>query len=226
MTEAEWLACEACEAPQLQLQYLSRNSTERKLRLFLCGCARTVWQYLTLEGTKRVVEVGELLADGLATEEAMSEAKEAIPGEFSDEETRTAWYAAAWIAVHTTDRFVNPFAPERTAPENGCQVAEMVIDALTQPGVLPGDPSRYSLLIRCIFGNPFRPIAVDPAWRSGNVMAIAQSIYDERAFDRMPILADALEDAGCTNADVLNHCRQPGEHVRGCWVVDLILGKE
>jgi hypothetical protein len=81
-------------------------------------------------------------------------------------------------------------------------------------------------LLRDIFGNPFRPVAVDPAWRTSNVTVLAQAIYDDRAFDRLPILADALEDAGCDNADILNHCRQPGEHVRGCWVVDLLLGKQ
>jgi hypothetical protein len=80
-------------------------------------------------------------------------------------------------------------------------------------------------LLRDIFGNPFRPVAVDPSWKTANVIGIAQAIYDERRFGELPILADALEDAGCANADVLGHCRQPGEHVRGCWVVDLILGK-
>jgi hypothetical protein len=54
---------------------------------------------------------------------------------------------------------------------------------------------------------------------------LAQAIDDERAFDRLPILADALEDAGCTDADLLNHCRGPGLHVMGCWVVDMLLGK-
>jgi hypothetical protein len=80
-------------------------------------------------------------------------------------------------------------------------------------------------ILRDIFTNAFRPIAVDPAWRTSNVTALAQSIYDDRAFERLPILADALEDAGCDNAHILNHCRSGGEHVRGCWVVDLILGK-
>ena len=73
------------------------------------------------------------------------------------------------------------------------------------------------------------PVRVEPAWFAWNdhtVPRIAQAIYGERAFDRMPILADALEDAGCDNADILGHCRQPGPHVRGCWVVDLLLGKE
>ena len=63
------------------------------------------------------------------------------------------------------------------------------------------------------------------AWNDGTIRKMAQVIYGDRAFDRLPLLADALEDAGCTDADILGHCRTPGEHVRGCWVVDLLLGK-
>jgi hypothetical protein len=81
-------------------------------------------------------------------------------------------------------------------------------------------------LLRDIFGNPFRAVAVKSSWRSSTVVSLAQAIYEEPAFDRLPILADALEDAGCDHADILEHCRGPGPHVRGCWVVDLILGKE
>ncbi len=66
---------------------------------------------------------------------------------------------------------------------------------------------------------------LDPAWLTPTVVSLADALYRDRAFDRLPILADALEEAGCTNADVLLHCRQPAEHVRGCWVVDLVLGK-
>jgi hypothetical protein len=80
-------------------------------------------------------------------------------------------------------------------------------------------------LLRCIFGNPFRPVAFDPKWRSETVVALAAAIYEERAFDRLPILADALEEAGCDHADVLSHCRGDGPHARGCWVVDGVLGK-
>lgn len=78
---------------------------------------------------------------------------------------------------------------------------------------------------RCIFGNPFRPVALDPGWRTEAVVGLATGIYADRAFARLPVLADALEDAGCANADVLGHCRGPGPHARGCWVVDLLLGK-
>jgi hypothetical protein len=79
--------------------------------------------------------------------------------------------------------------------------------------------------VRDIFGNPFRPVRVDPSWRTTDAVALARGIYAERAFDRLPILADALEDAGCTNAGMLTHCRAPGPHVGGCWVIDLVLAK-
>ena len=84
-----------------------------------------------------------------------------------------------------------------------------------------------SQLVRDIFGNPFRPITFDPAWRTSDVMLLGNGIYAERAFDRMPILADALQDAGCDSDDLLNHLRDANAtHVRGCWALDLVLGKE
>ncbi len=85
----------------------------------------------------------------------------------------------------------------------------------------------FNRFIRDIFGNPFRPVAVDPLWLTSDVLALAKGIYEERAFERMPILADALQDAGCNHDVVLKHCRdEKATHVRGCWVVDLLLGKE
>jgi hypothetical protein len=80
-----------------------------------------------------------------------------------------------------------------------------------------------------IFGTPFHPLIITPdvgVWNDGTVVKLAQAIYEDRAFDLLPVLADALEEAGCTNADILGHCRGPGPHVRGCWVVDLLLGKK
>ncbi|MBA4191444.1 MAG: hypothetical protein C0467_25985 [Planctomycetaceae bacterium] len=76
--------------------------------------------------------------------------------------------------------------------------------------------------LRDIFGNPFRQVAVNPFWLTSTVVALAEHIYQERAFDQMPILADALQDAGCDNEEILNHCRQSGEHVRGCWLIDIL----
>jgi hypothetical protein len=83
-------------------------------------------------------------------------------------------------------------------------------------------PSHY---IRDIFGNPFRPKDFDPSWLTSTVISLAAQMYDSQDFSALPILADALRDAGCENEDILNHCRQPGEHMRGCWCVDLALGK-
>jgi hypothetical protein len=86
------------------------------------------------------------------------------------------------------------------------------------------------VLLRDILGNPFRPVPrVDPrclSWNGGTVPKLAAAIYADRAFDRLPVLADALEDAGCTDAALLGHLRGGGEHVRGCWALDLVLGKE
>src|SRR5262249_37522249 len=76
-------------------------------------------------------------------------------------------------------------------------------------------------VLREIFGNPFRPITLGTAWRTPTVTSLGEEIYLENAFDLLPILADALEDAGCNNREVLDHCRSGGEHVRGCWAVDL-----
>jgi hypothetical protein len=86
--------------------------------------------------------------------------------------------------------------------------------------------SRQADLLRDLFGNPFRPVELDPGWLAPSVVKLAQRIYEDRAFDRMPELADALGAAGCKVAEILSHCRQPGEHVRGCWVIDLILSRE
>lgn len=80
-------------------------------------------------------------------------------------------------------------------------------------------------LVRCVHGNPFRPIVLDRHWLTSSVLDLATSIYDERAFDRMPILGDALMDAGCAEEQVIQHCARKGPHVRGCWVVDLLLAE-
>jgi hypothetical protein len=98
------------------------------------------------------------------------------------------------------------------------------------PVTVEAERAAQATLLRCIFGNPFRRApTLDPGWlewKDGTATHLAHGIYEDRAFDRLPILADALEEACCTDADVLAHCRAPGLHVRGCWVVDLLLGKE
>ena len=88
-----------------------------------------------------------------------------------------------------------------------------------------GRAALYARLLHDIVGNPYRPVAFDPAWLTSDVLAMCRGMYESRDFAAMPILADALQDAGCAEAAVLAHCRGPGPHVRGCWVVDRVLGK-
>jgi hypothetical protein len=138
--------------------------------------------------------------------------------------------AAAWAE---RGRYPTPLFVEGISNmEDGEPVHEQVDFVTGRPDSGVDDAESlafYAIWIREIFGNPFRPVSVDPswvAWNDGTVVKLAQAIYDDRTFDHLPILADALEEAGCDNADILNHCRKPGVHVRGCWVVDLILGKK
>ncbi|WP_052562161.1 hypothetical protein [Gemmata sp. SH-PL17] len=86
--------------------------------------------------------------------------------------------------------------------------------------------AEHADVLRDIFGNPFRPVTLSPSSITSIAVALAAQMYESRDFSAMPILADALQDAGCDNDDILNHCRGPGPHVRGCWVVDLVLGKQ
>ncbi len=119
------------------------------------------------------------------------------------------------------DRFVDDLrGPSQAVAEEAGSTSEL------QNAVHDAEFRAERPLMHDLFGNPFRPVVADPAWLSPATVAIAAAIYQDRAFDRMPVLADALEEAGCGNTDILLHCRTPGEHVRGCWVVDLVLGKE
>jgi hypothetical protein len=93
-------------------------------------------------------------------------------------------------------------------------------------GRMKKQESDYMLaLFHDIFGNSFRQLTANSAWLTSTVLALATGIYEEKAFDRMPIIADALQDASCDNEDILTHCRGPGPHTRGCWVVDLVLNE-
>jgi hypothetical protein len=99
--------------------------------------------------------------------------------------------------------------------------------ALLQDNLEVREAAARAALLRDIFRVPYpRAVTFDLVWKTFDVVGLAQAIYDERAFNRMPILADALEDAGCDNVEILSHRREPAEHARGCWVVDLVLGKE
>jgi hypothetical protein len=158
-------------------------------------------------------------------------------------------FAVAVIRHYFGERFAAEYGPRIAAAEriadglapvdprssywiDGRSAQEAASRAITEQSLRGGRHAghRKCRLLRDIFGNPFRPVAADPSWLSSTAVALAVGIYEQSAFDRLPILADALQDAGCNNEAVLGHCRlthrrQPVEHVRGCWVVDLVLGK-
>jgi hypothetical protein len=248
MTEAEWLAC---TDPEQMLEFLRGKASERKLRLFAVVCCRRTWS-LVEDDRKRMVangrsraevelarqeadlawgaaEVAERYADGLTDP---AELRALIPADDEMEGCYADGSDAAWTAKASAYR-ARHCAQYKSPRKYG--IAARLLNPLVGPwfGVSSKpdhdrEQSAQCHLLRDIFGNPFRPIAVDPgwlAWNGGTVPRIAQAIYEDRASDRLPILADALEEAACTDAAILDHCRRPGSHVRGCWVVDHLLGK-
>ncbi len=206
MTEQEWLAC---TNPRMMLVFLRNRASDRKLRLLACGACRSVWRLLS-KASRRAVEFGEMLADGPVDEtRRQAVLRGAIAAVCRFEGTAGECFMAADIAY-------------RVAMNDGWYAAEWTL------GNWPSLPDNLAL-VRDTIGNPFCTTSINPAWltwNDGTVVKLVQGIYDDRAFDRLPILADALEEAGCDNSDILAHCRGPGPHVRGCWIVDLLLGKE
>jgi hypothetical protein len=232
MTEAEWLTC---SDPTPMLAFLRDKGSLRKLRLFALACSRRLLPLTRDPRVGAVLEVAERFADGLVGDGERSEARKvaqqaaqvrgvaARPDapKWERRAASLAYYAAARQAMEAawnTPGLAVEVLVWRAGGYNACNWQAIK----TQEGAIHAD------LLRDLFGNAFHPLTPDPswlAWNSGTVVKLAQAIYDDRAFDRLPILADALLDAGCDNADLLAHCRQPGKHVRGCWVVDALLGK-
>ena len=242
MTEAEWLAC---EDPVDMLLYLRGpdslreeadgsfiyrievdapgRTSKRKLRLAACACCRRIWDLLP-ERSQELIEVNEQFAEGVCTADLLASAWSSAAG--TNAAARDAYAAMALPSprlVDAADAVVG--LREWLDVERFREIIDLIRRDLSESYVLPELIAQCEA-IRDIVGNLFRPAAVDPAWLTSDVLLLARGIYEEKAFDRMPILADALQDAGCTNDDVLNHCRGDGPHVRGCWVLDLLLGKE
>jgi hypothetical protein len=192
--------------------------SDRKARLIGLGCCG----YPRLFSDPRLVAFADAIerfAEGTADRDEVRRYRD----------TAIAEPCGAGTPLSTYDREVlclDEFAGENAVEATIGFLHRLVPHAEDDPGIgrwvrLTG----WCDVIRDVIGNPSRPIACDPAWRTSDVLALAEGIYDDRAFDRMPILADALQEAGCDSDDVLNHCRGGGPHVRGCWVVDLVLGK-
>ncbi len=223
MTEAEWLAC---TDPAKMLEFLRGKVSDRKLRLFACACCGRIRHLLPDERSQKAVEAAEGFADGLCTRDDLTAA-------FRDAQQ------PCFDAINRADGW-DDLAMAAIAAKNAAAISEDFPSGVIYHAAVLGDHhdmARQAVrhieqcsLLREIFGSPFRPPRPLPlvvlAWNNSTAARIAQAIYEERAFDRLPVLADALEEAGCTDPDILSHCRSAGPHVRGCWVVDLILGKQ
>ncbi len=217
MTEEEWLRC---DDPDTMLTFLQGRAGDRKLRLFACACCRQVWRYIRRSESRNAVAASEEFADGELTSIQLGwdAGRAAEAASLLAFEAGVSMRMAKWAERDAAQAAAavprNPVAPARVAA-----LARAVITAT------PDKPHDQAGLLRDVFGNPFRPVPLDPAWLTSDVAALAAGIYEDRAFDRLPVLADALMDAGCDNGDILGHCRGSGPHVRGCWVIDLLLGK-
>jgi hypothetical protein len=228
MTEAEWLGC---TNPQRLLEFLGGNVSERKLRLFACACCRRIWDLLDA-GARAALETAERFADGLAGDServaARKTAQQAAQGRnVTPTPTSPKWERRIASAVY--------YATARNAWESAWNAPQLVVEALIYQAGGPtakgweivdvNEHSGQASALRDLFGTSLPRTPLDPLWQTSGVVSIAQRIYEERAFDALPILADALEDASCTDVSILSHCRCDGPHFRGCWVVDLLLGK-
>jgi hypothetical protein len=249
MTEMEWVAC---GNPDTMLFFLRDVGAERKLRLFATACCRRIWEWMTDERSRSAIEVAERHADGKASdEEWQAVSASAYQARYDSSAKQVPWlYGLPPVSLPARERAVAARLHATTSAawdlcdgaikaypgQWGRAVAHSVAletaRAANRNYQKSPERSKQCLLLRDIFGNPFRPVRLAPAWLTPTVAALAQAAYDERIlpsgeFDPacLAILADALEDAGCTDTAILDHLRGLGPHVRGCWQLDLMLQK-
>jgi hypothetical protein len=247
VTEEVWL----CHAdPRPLLAYLEDRACSRKLRLFAVACWRRIWHLVMRQKARKAIEAVERSADGLGPMPLAFQARCHIRFLF----LTNAWDAAIGTIRETggTEELLSEkMALERCG--NGIKVkADVTSGSFELTAKFPdtddwadwnnvqvvlheGSKARLDAFaiatkdqanfLRDVFGNPFRPIAIEPCWQTPSVLECAQTIYDDRAFERMPELAHALDEVGCDDPAILEHCRGPGPHVRGCWVIDSVLNK-
>ena len=226
LTEAEWRAC-ANPTPMLELL---REASDRKCRLFCCACCRRIWHVLTDQRCRRAVETAEQFAEQKATHSQLEQASEevATPRRDNYEGADQAWFVVAYSGYQAALLTVGDSFYDY---DHDCVYSDERAIEGTEPHPkasrrIADERLAQCNLLRDIFGYPFRKMKFDKKWRTDTALSLARQMYDAREFSAMPILADALQDAGCDSDDILDHCRGPGPHVRGCWVVDLVLGKE
>jgi hypothetical protein len=238
MTEAEWRVSESprdmVRCLLEQHRALRRKAGRRKIRLFGCASCRLCWHLLTDRRSRAVVEYAEHLADAaadLAMRAAVEEAAQLASLEVRERvmaDRRSAGVALGVIEPHIWAAGHLPRLLDQR-PDQSAR-AHWAIDATIGEGYPEAHRAwRAALrdlacLLREIFGNPFRSAVPGRVWLTPTAVALAKSIYEERAFGQLPILGDALQEAECDDEHLLGHLRGPGPHACGCWAVDLVLG--
>jgi hypothetical protein len=220
MTEAEWLAFETLYAGE-HIPGVHELLTERKCRLFASAFARRIWQYIPEGQPRQILETLEEMTDRGITQDELDEIQDTYEG--PENPSGVEGYARSVVVTCMWDQGFRLFSTAASY----CRATIRTDSPVKKARRREQEEERAQCeLLRDILPNPFRKLPKPKkGWLTETVVALAAGVYAERAFDRMPILADALEDAGCDHADILAHCRGDGPHVRGCWVIDLLLGK-
>ncbi len=228
MTENEWRTTTDLWD---MLKHVQPHCGERKLRLLAVACCHSLDQLLTDPEVREALEAAEMHADGHIGDMVLAEWSPRVEAA----RNRLSQYLLdpqymAYSLVEDTTR-IGQYAhalggvPGHVTQAVACR-SEHFWGTPEWEQVQQQAAKRLHPLVTDVIGNPFWPTVLDNTWITSTAVALANGIYADKAFDRMPILADALEEAGCDNLDVLAHCRGPGPHVRGCWVVDAVLGKK
>jgi hypothetical protein len=230
MTPADWLSC---TDPMRMLSFLAEQVSARKGRLFGIACCRRVLDWIRNSPCRRALEMAERIVEGdgdyLVEQAIRSNAEDAAEEAFSraDGAADDAVIGATYSVLALYHRSAQEGARVAAAQAASAAFHAAGVVGQNAAAARAAEHAAQADLLRDLF-RPFGLERLSDAlfrWNAAAVPALARAIYEERAFDRLPILADALEDAGCTDRAILDHCRGPGPHVRGCWVVDLLLGK-
>jgi hypothetical protein len=229
ITEEIWLGCDT--RPTGLANFALPRLIARKTRLFTIACCDLVIDKMVDPRSRSAIEVALKYANGVANDHELNAAFQAayeamisiivkgsrdhgVPDQASPE------YAAAVLASCAANNFAPTTPAETPDSSHGDFVSYVARAAIDDPYM----SAKVTALLRDICGNPFHRVLPEPAWQSPGPQSLAAAIYDHNAFDRLAELASALENVGCCEQTVLDHCRIPGRHVRGCWVIDLVLG--
>ncbi len=222
MTHDQWLRC--ATDPTWMINAIRNRVSARKLRLFAVACAQQVFPHVLTPFRAPIMdmlEMAERYAEGNATAAELL----AIQNVFRFNEDTRVGYEVCVQDAHAAARRTLQEAPNVVLRSDQGEVLHRLRDPYEADALREAEQSKQTTLARCIFGNPLKKFTFSVNWCTTNTVALAQRIYDERDFTLLPILADALQDAGCDDERFLGHCHAPGPHARGCWGVDRLLGR-